>query len=178
VVAYAVALLGVGAVLAITLVTAREPATIIAAPPPVVVAEPAVTPPRLAPPAPAQPPPASPSPPIQPVQRPAAAVRSIITPEVVARSTQEARAQLEVHREAILSSCWPASGLPGGRKSAKLTLNVTFDAQGREIARGIVDDRKAPAGPFARCLQNLPQTKLSIEPPGANVAISMAVAYP
>ncbi len=53
------------------------------------------------------------------------------------------KAKLETLRGYIAESCWIGSAAQ--RASAKLTSNPTFDAQGREIARGISEDGRAPA---------------------------------
>jgi hypothetical protein len=100
-----------------------------------------------------------------------------IAQAVVARATEQARDQIESLRAQIVSRCWPAGGLPGGRSSATLSFNVAFDAQGREIARGISEQRRAPAGEFARCLRKM-EAPLSISPPGTNVGVSFAVTFP
>jgi hypothetical protein len=86
------------------------------------------------------------------------------------------KAQLESARELIVSRCWPRGGVDG-RSSARLTFNVTFDAQGREIARGITEDRRAPGGAFARCVREH-GTALAIAPPGTNIGVSLSMAYP
>lgn len=99
-------------------------------------------------------------------------------PDAVKKATEEATAQLEAYRSSIVSECWPSGGLPGGAKSAKVTLHVTFDAQGREIARGISEDRRAPSGAFGTCLRKLSGTTLSLPPPGRTVAVSIPVSYP
>jgi hypothetical protein len=100
------------------------------------------------------------------------------SPAVVARATEEAKANIETLRQQIVSQCWPAGGLKGGRTSAKLVFDVTFDAQGHEIARGLRMDRRAPAGEFARCLSSMPGTSLSISPPGTTVRTGFEVTFP
>jgi hypothetical protein len=100
------------------------------------------------------------------------------SPAVVARATEEAKANIETLRQQIVSQCWPAGGLKGGRTSAKLVFDVTFDAQGREIARGLRMDRRAPAGEFARCLSSMQGTSLSISPPGTTVRTGFEVTFP
>ena len=179
-----VALLGLGAALAIAWATAREPTPGA----PLTQAPAALQPPRshdderslLEPSPPAVTPPAQavPAPAPTRARSHATPARSPVTPSAVERVTGEARRQLESYKDLILSRCWPTAGLPGGRSSARLTLNVTFDAGGREIARGIVEDPRARAGPFARCLQSLPGTTLSVSAPGATVAIAMLLSYP
>jgi hypothetical protein len=122
---------------------------------------------RPAPPAPkaAEPPP-SPAPP------------RAVTPELVARVTESTRREIEKLRPYIVSRCWPEAGLAGGRQSARVILKITFDARGREIARGVSEDRSAPAGEFGSCLLKLEGTSLSIDPPGANVGVSLPVTFP
>jgi hypothetical protein len=97
------------------------------------------------------------------------------TPELVARVLSDATVQLENQRPQILARCSPAGGLNGG---AQLTFNVTFDAQGREIARGISENRRARSGAFAKCLRDIDGMRLSIPPPGTNVAVSVPVSFP
>ena len=122
----------------------------------------------------------------QPSQ-PARAALLPVTPAPLMRAAQsdlvrhvakEATAGIDSLRSYIVSSCWPASAT--GLATAKLTFNLTFDVQGREIARGIVEARKAsaPAREFSRCVRRLEGTTLAIAPPGANVGVSIPVAFP
>jgi hypothetical protein len=101
-----------------------------------------------------------------------------LTPQTVARVVEDAKARLEDLRPYIVSRCWPSGGLAGGRTSARLTFDITFDAEGREIARGVSEDRRAPAGEFGRCLRSLEGTALSIRAPGSNVGVSLSINYP
>jgi hypothetical protein len=100
------------------------------------------------------------------------------TPELTAAAVAEAGAQLETLRAYIDERCWPAGGLRSGRATAPLQLNLTFDAEGREIARGISEDRRAPAGDFTRCLRRLGGTTLRIAPRGITVAMTLPVTFP
>ena len=92
--------------------------------------------------------------------------------------TEATKHEIEKLRPYIVSRCWPAGGLAGGQTSAKLTFQITFDEKGREIARGISEDRSAPAGEFGSCLAKLEGMTLSIEPPGTNVGVSVPVTFP
>jgi hypothetical protein len=112
-----------------------------------------------------------------PAPAPAAAAADPRT-ELATRVREEAKAQFETYRNEIVSQCWPEKGLPRGARTAKLTINVTFDAQGHEIARGISEDRRAPAGEFGRCVRSLSGITLGVSPPGSNVAVSIPVSYP
>ncbi len=98
--------------------------------------------------------------------------------DLVRHVADEATAGIDSLRSYIVSSCWPASAT--GLATAKLTFNLTFDVQGREIARGIVEARKAPAPAreFSSCVRRLEGTTLAIAPPGANVGVSVPVTFP
>lgn len=93
----------------------------------------------------------------------------------VSRARVEAQTKLESLRSYIDESCWTRGS---GAAGVKVTFNVTFDAAGREIARGISEDRRAPAGEFGRCLRRLRGAALTIAPPGANVGVSIPVSFP
>ena len=103
---------------------------------------------------------------------------AVVTPELVDRVTQETKARIEELRAHIVSRCWPGGASGGGPSSTQITLDVTFDAQGHEIARGISEDRRSPAPEFVRCLRNLEGTVLSVAPPGANVGVNVPVTFP
>jgi hypothetical protein len=150
---------------------AQQPVAEPAAPPRFEVEAPRAV--RAAPVRPEQAPPVSAPPPERPAP-PAAPV----TPELAQRVKAETVAQLELLRPEIVALCWPSGGLSRGRTSATVTFNITFDAQGREIARGITEDRRAPAGEFARCLRELPGMGLTIAAPGTNVGVAIPVSYP
>ena len=123
---------------------------------------------------------AAPAPPPPAPERAAArlAERPSANPALVGQAAAEARVQLESVRPALLSRCWPAEGLGQGRDKARLTFHLTFDAAGREVARGISEDRTAPAGAFARCLRTLPIGTLAIPAPGARVGVRVAMSFP
>jgi hypothetical protein len=108
----------------------------------------------------------------RPLQRPAA------SPEVVGLATEGARGQLESARASLVSQCWPGGPLGRGPEKTRLTFHLTFDAAGREVARGIAEDRGAPAGAFASCLRRLPAGTLTIPAPGARVGVRVAMSFP
>jgi hypothetical protein len=107
-----------------------------------------------------------------------AALRTPLSPEAQARVHDDAYSEIERTREHVVARCWPRDGLPGGRRQTTVTYNVTFDPAGREIARGVLEDRRAPAGEFGRCLRRLEGTSLSVEPPGTFVTLRLPVTYP
>lgn len=96
------------------------------------------------------------------------------TRELVARVAAEASRSLEQARGDLVARCVP----PGSATSAKLTFNLAFDAQGREVARGISDDRRAPAPEVAGCLRRLPMGSLRVSAPGTHVGVRVAMQLP
>jgi hypothetical protein len=99
------------------------------------------------------------------------------TPELVSLVAQQARRKLEEVRPELIERCVPEPrrGDPGG---ATFTFNVTFDAGGREIARGISEDRRYRAPEVASCLRRLPLGSLRVPPPGAIVGVRVALNLP
>jgi hypothetical protein len=126
--------------------------------------------------APAPPPPMARKP-EPPPPAPAAQPPSSPTPEILTRVTEETKARIETLRPQMISRCWPSGGLRGGRASARLTFNVAFDAQGREVMRGVSEDRRAPAGEFARCVREMEGT-MTVSAPGTNVTVSVPMTFP
>jgi hypothetical protein len=100
------------------------------------------------------------------------------TQELVRRATAETTAVLENARAELNARCWPRDGLASGHQDTLVTFNVTFDANGREIARGLGEDRRARAPELLRCLQQLPLGSLRISPTGANVGVRVAMRLP
>lgn len=97
------------------------------------------------------------------------------TPALVTRVTEEATRSLEAARAGLAARCPPdrARTTPG-----RFTFNVVFDASGREIARGIAEDRRARAPEVAACLRALPLGALQVSPPGASVGVRVALSLP
>jgi hypothetical protein len=97
--------------------------------------------------------------------------------EIVARVAAEASLGLERARQDLVARCVPGNASAGG-PGAKLTFNVTFDASGREIARGISEDRRHRAPEIASCLRRLPLGSLRVSAPGANVGVRVSMNLP
>jgi hypothetical protein len=104
--------------------------------------------------------------------------RTPVAPGQLAAYRAEVVTHVEQQRRQVVSTCWPREGLPKGQRSATLTYNVTFSPDGREIGRGLVQDRRAPAGKFAKCLAQLQGMPFSISPPGTYVTLRVPVTYP
>jgi hypothetical protein len=97
------------------------------------------------------------------------------SPAVVQRVTDEARAQIEAARDRLGERCAPRGPLPDGRGPARLVMSLTFDREGREIARGVTQDRRARSAELAGCLHDLP--RLAVTPPAANVGVAIPVTF-
>ncbi len=113
-----------------------------------------------------------------PAAAPAMAPQPKLTPELVDRVTQQARDGLEALRATLVARCAPEGSRDAGAHPATLVVNLTFDADGREIARGIAENRRAPAGRLGTCLRRLRDTSLSVAPPGVTVGVSVPITLP
>jgi len=105
-------------------------------------------------------------------------LRTPLPPDALEQVRGEVAAGLEARRREDLARCWPRAGLPKGQPHATVLYDLTFDPAGREVARGISDDRRAPAGELGRCLSRAPGAALSIAPRGTYVSLRVAVTYP
>lgn len=86
---------------------------------------------------------------------------------------------LERHRQAITKQCLtevPAAqpDPPGG---IKVQFNVTFDAEGRQIGRGISEDREHTRPGVGACLSRV-LPALSVPPPGQTVQVFLDLSIP
>ncbi|CAN95462.1 hypothetical protein predicted by Glimmer/Critica [Sorangium cellulosum So ce56] len=92
-------------------------------------------------------------------------------------ATQAARA-LEAHRPALIERCYkPAVAAQPAPREVKYVFNLTFDAQGRQLARGIIEDREASRPEVTACLVDaLPP--VAVAPPGANVRVDVPFSLP
>ena len=89
-----------------------------------------------------------------------------------ARATEAARSALEQQRALLMTKC----GAALGASRASFTLNFTFDAQGKQLTRGVVADRDAGAG-VTTCVSNeLPA--IEIPGPGATVYLEVPFRLP
>jgi hypothetical protein len=123
--------------------------------------------------------PAAPADGVAPAQADAPpAQRTPVAPDVLERLRLEVSASLEARRREDLARCWPKAGLPRGQASATVTYDLTFDPAGREVARGLSDDRRAPAGELGRCLSRSPGAPLTIPPQGTYLSLRVPVTYP
>jgi hypothetical protein len=94
------------------------------------------------------------------------------------QAAAETRQQLEAAKRDLVEKCWPAKGLPGGRTSTRVTFSVAYDAYGREVGRGISEDRRSPTGELRTCLARQPLGSLRVSPPGSSVGVKVALNLP
>ncbi|WP_438014299.1 hypothetical protein WMF18_25695 [Sorangium sp. So ce315] len=90
---------------------------------------------------------------------------------------QAARA-LDAHRPALVERCYrPAIAAQAEPRTVKYVFNITFDARGRQIARGLIEDREAARPEVTACLvAALPPVEIA--PPGANVRVDVPFSLP
>lgn len=89
-----------------------------------------------------------------------------------------ATAALEKHRAMMVAKCVsPAMAKQPTPPQVKLTFNLTFDAQGKQLMRGIAEDRATSRAEVTQCVTDqLPA--LEIPPTGANVYVEVPWTLP
>ncbi|MHB8872504.1 MAG: hypothetical protein ACYC8T_02350 [Myxococcaceae bacterium] len=100
------------------------------------------------------------------------------SPEVMRRANEQAAAALDREHPRFLSQCWKPTPLPGMAPSARFTFQIVVDAEGKELARGISEDREEHRAGVGECLRNLPPEPLHIDPPGHTVTLDVPVVLP
>lgn len=99
--------------------------------------------------------------------------------DVQAAAVTAAKSAVETEKKAtILPRCWePAIKSRPSPAVAKYMINMTFDPTGKEVARGIAEDRAAERADVAACLRQLP-LGLQIAPPGVTVRVEVPLELP
>lgn len=98
--------------------------------------------------------------------------------ELRQRVAADAQAALTAARARLRETCWtPALAKEPLPATSRYVFDLTFDAAGTEIARGISEVREASRSDVAQCLRSLPMD-LHVAPPGANVGVQVTVAFP
>ncbi len=98
-----------------------------------------------------------------------AAVRAL-SAERVADTEREVAARLEGMIATFQTRC------PWSRP-AQLTVQVAFDAEGREVGRSFSTDKDAPPEQWiVECLRSLDGVALTVRPPGAPITVSVPLA--
>lgn len=113
-----------------------------------------------------------------PVAHPASAGASPLTSELHKHVEGAAAKELEARRSLFVKQCWE----PSLRKNpaparARYIFNMTFDASGNEIARGISEVRGMDRPDAAQCLRMMP-LGLAVPPPGTRVSVEIEMTLP
>jgi len=99
----------------------------------------------------------------------------VSTPELVAQQASEA---LSYQRTRLRDLCYrPAALAAGSGLSAIWTLNVTFDALGDQLARGVVEHRGTSTPDLTMCIGKETQP-LSVPPPGRTIMVEIPLRFP
>lgn len=107
-----------------------------------------------------------------PAAQPRPAPPRAVDPLLARRATEQA---LEAQRAAIVERCIPAAARSG--TASRLSINVTFDASGTQIGRGIIADRGDPRPWLSECATGALPT-LRIPAQGYPVALEVVWALP
>ena len=85
---------------------------------------------------------------------------------------------LAAHRDLLLTTCWaPSAAKTKDPPQVKLTLNVAFGPDGKQLARGISETRGALRADVTACVQReLPP--LEIDPLGVQVETEIPLTLP
>jgi hypothetical protein len=92
--------------------------------------------------------------------------------------TAEATKALEKLRKELLDRCWkPAVAKQPDPPTFKVTFNFTFDATGRQVARGAREDRATARPEIRECIDDV-VSQITISPPGAAVYVQVPLTLP
>ncbi|MCX4246716.1 hypothetical protein [Paraliomyxa miuraensis] len=90
---------------------------------------------------------------------------------------EDARKSFDDVRDRVRSECWDATQTPDAPDEVTVGLSLSFDAAGKVISSGVVENREATREGLATCLGPIIHT-LEIPAPGANLSIVVDVAIP
>lgn len=95
-----------------------------------------------------------------------------------ARVFREASAALDRHKKTLTEKCLaPALAQKPEPPRVKYSFNLTFDASGMVIARGIIEDHATARPDVATCVgDNFPELKVT--PPGQTVRVDVPLELP
>lgn len=134
--------------------------------------------PQLAPGAPGAPGAAAPGQAVAPGEAAAPAAPAGPTDELKQKVIKQVTEALEGQRKDLVKECWaPAAKANPEPALARYSFNVTFNAEGTEIARGISDVRGFERPDVGQCLRQR-SLGLRIPPPGVNVMVDVPFTLP
>lgn len=95
-----------------------------------------------------------------------------------AKVAKDAAAALGKHKKALTETCVaPALAKKPDPPTVKYLFNITFDAAGRPIARGVVEDRATSRPEVLTCISdNFPV--IQVPPPGQSVLVDVPLELP
>ena len=89
--------------------------------------------------------------------------------------TQQAQTALDRQKALLVDKCMRSLPRPdGGPDEVRLTFNVTFAADGSQLARGVSEQRGYSRPEVTRCVTDSLQP-LHISPPGANTQVDISL---
>lgn len=94
------------------------------------------------------------------------------------RVLREASASLDGHKKALTEKCLaPSLAKKPDPPRVKYSFNITFDATGVPIARGVIEDRATARSDVLTCVSdNFPNLRVS--PPGQTVRVDVPLELP
>jgi hypothetical protein len=95
-----------------------------------------------------------------------------------ARVVQQATAELDKHKKSLTEKCLaPSLAKNPNPPNVKYIFNITFNAAGNNIARGVIEDRETSRPEVLQCLDdNFPLVRLP--PLGQTVLVDVPFALP
>ncbi len=103
------------------------------------------------------------------------AAAPVSAPELVMQQASEA---LSYQRTRLRDVCYRPAALAAGKPlSAVWTLNVTFDALGNQLTRGVVEHRDTSTPDLTMCIGKETQP-LSVPPPGRTIMVEIPLSFP
>lgn len=120
------------------------------------------------------------TPPEAPATPPAAVAPPAVSPDVQAVSEAAAKKALEAEKKAsFVPRCWePALARAPEPKRLKVSFDITFDPSGKEVGRGISEDRSAMRPDAVNCLRGLGIGLRISPPPGVHVRMQIPMEFP
>jgi hypothetical protein len=94
------------------------------------------------------------------------------------RVKTDAAAAIEKHRSSLRKGCWDETAKQHPEaKQSNFVWNITFDAAGKQVARGIVEEREHAVPGVSACISDaLPV--LEVPAPGKSVMVEVPFSLP
>jgi hypothetical protein len=95
--------------------------------------------------------------------------------------TAQAATDLERTRPQLVDRCWRALPKAPAVESATVMLEITFDAQGREVGRSVQQERGGDDAAMAgvlECLRGVADLPLSVQPVGTSTGVQIPLTLP